>query len=361
MERTYESALGTLHFSDPKLHVDNKSRHRSGHMSHAMVQYGPGKIIAFNSNCSPQRVNGHSAFGFVEYRYSEDYAQTWSDIHLVTPTFDALLNGIYTHSIEKAVLLDGAITCFATSNTQNHDICCEPWGPPVIIRSLDLGKSWEEAVEFCPWRGRIYDAKTKDGIIYVLMFCNPEFVGRYPDDVYRLFVSIDGGKTFSVRSVVDIDPMDHGYGALQFRPDGSLLVYACNIADANRLSVSRSDDLGKTWRCLPDIILKHGIRNVQIAPLEDGYVMHGRAWLTHDSGRGEVVYASKDGLEWDDGLLLNTEKQACYYSNMLPLKHPDGKEELLLQYSDSVLDDPDTANENNWGHVNVMHRFLYFA
>ncbi len=349
MEHSYESAIGTMHFSEPELYVDNKSRHRSGHMSHAMVQHAPGKIIAFNSNCSPKRVMGHAAFGFIEFRYSEDYGRTWSDIHVVTPTYDALLDGIYTHSIEKAVFRDGVLTCFATSNTQSHDICCEPWETPVVIRSRDLGRTWEDPVAFCPWRGRIYDVAEKDGAVYVLMFCNPEFVGQYPDDVYRLFVSTDGGKTFSVRSVVDIEAKDHAYGALQFRPDGSLLAYACNIPDAYRLSVSRSDDLGKTWRRLPDIVLKHGIRNVQIAPLGDGYVMHGRAWLDSErGGRGQVVYASKDGVNWDDGLLLETEKRVCYYSNMLPLKMPDGTEKILLQYSDCY----------EASCVNVMHMFL---
>ena len=63
MERIFEGVAGKLHISEPELFVDNESRRRSGHMSHAMVEYEPGRIIAFNSNCSPDRLLGHAAHG----------------------------------------------------------------------------------------------------------------------------------------------------------------------------------------------------------------------------------------------------------------------------------------------------------
>ena len=62
----------TVRLSDPILYVDNESRKRSGHMTHAMVEYAPGKVIDFNANCSAVRHNGHSTYGWVEYRLSED-------------------------------------------------------------------------------------------------------------------------------------------------------------------------------------------------------------------------------------------------------------------------------------------------
>ena len=62
----------TVRLSDPILYVDNESRNRSGHMSHAMAEFAPGKIIDFNSNCSAAIYQGHSTFGFLEYRISED-------------------------------------------------------------------------------------------------------------------------------------------------------------------------------------------------------------------------------------------------------------------------------------------------
>ena len=78
MDKVFDGIAGRLHISDPEMYVNNEARSRSGHMSHAMVEYAPGKIIAFNSNCSAVRYEGHSAFGWIEYRYSEDGGKTWS-------------------------------------------------------------------------------------------------------------------------------------------------------------------------------------------------------------------------------------------------------------------------------------------
>ena len=42
----------TVKVGEPELYVDNESRGRSGHMTHAMAEFAPGKMIDFNSNCS---------------------------------------------------------------------------------------------------------------------------------------------------------------------------------------------------------------------------------------------------------------------------------------------------------------------
>ena len=42
----------TIRFSEPTLYVDNKSRNRSGHMTHALAEWAPVKLIDFNSNCT---------------------------------------------------------------------------------------------------------------------------------------------------------------------------------------------------------------------------------------------------------------------------------------------------------------------
>ena len=61
-----------VEFEEPELYVDNKTRGRSGHMTHAMAEFAPGCFIDFNSNCSPVRWSGHSTYGWVEYRISKD-------------------------------------------------------------------------------------------------------------------------------------------------------------------------------------------------------------------------------------------------------------------------------------------------
>ena len=53
----------TVVCGEPILYVDNESRGRSGHMTHAMAEFAPRKIIDFNSNCSAAIYGGHSTFG----------------------------------------------------------------------------------------------------------------------------------------------------------------------------------------------------------------------------------------------------------------------------------------------------------
>ena len=77
----------SVKLSDPILYVDNESRGRSGHMSHALAEFKKGCFIDFNSNCSAFRYGGHFPYGWVEYRISEDCGKTYSD----SKTLDYLL------------------------------------------------------------------------------------------------------------------------------------------------------------------------------------------------------------------------------------------------------------------------------
>ncbi len=355
MDRIFDGAAGRLHIGEPELYIDNKARKRSGHMCHAMIEYQPGRIIDFNSNCSAVRLQGHAAYGWVEYRYSDDYGKTWSEPHDLPYSRQEFFDGNYTISIEKGVCIDGVITLFALRNTQFSPICCEPWKTAMVLQSHDFGKTWTEPYELCEFEGRVYDAAVHDGVIYAMIFCNPNHVGKTTEHVYRLYTSRDNGRSFQLASVIDIENIGHAYGALQFRDDGSLIAYANDIGNGFRLSESISYDLGKTWKRLPDAVLPEGIRNVQVSRLGPGYVMHGRAFRNARYGKGLIVYTSKDAVNWDDGILLEPEKTSCYYSGNLRLVKPDGTESLLVQYSDIYGDTFENA-----AAVNIMHMFLHF-
>lgn len=350
MSVVFEGVAGKLCFSEPEVYVDNQARRRSGHMSHAMVEYEPGKILCFNSNCSAERCLGHSAYGWIEYRFSEDYGRTWSEIHELPYAKEEFYDGVYTISIEKAVICNGVITIFALRNSQFTQICCEPWDTPWYLQSYDNGKTWTEAREFSPYKGRIYDAVVKDGVIYALEVCNEEHICTKPENVYRLYCSYDNGTTFQEIGIVDINTPGHAYGALQFLDDGSLAAYACNIGNGFELDASISRDLGKSWERVPTIKLAKGIRNIQIARMKNGFVMHGRGCHPEAPyGRGFVFYTSKDGFTWDEGILLEEFKASCYYSNNLLLCEPGEKEKLLVQYSELY---------GGIKKVNVKHLFL---
>ena len=168
---TIEHDNYTVEFDTPEVYVDNQARRRSGHMSHALAEFAPNCFIDFNSNCSHDRRGGHSAFGFVEYRISRDGGKTYSDIRILPCSMDALLDGRWTISAEKAVACsDGSIVLFLLRNTTLTEGCCEPWLTPMYIRSTDQGQTWSEAKELSPDRGRVYDALYRDGVIYALEF-----------------------------------------------------------------------------------------------------------------------------------------------------------------------------------------------
>ncbi len=101
-----------LTFSEPSIYVDNESRQRSGHMSHAMAEYAPNKVIAFNSNCSIDVQDGHMPYGYIEYRTSEDGGENFGEPRALEYSVNAFDRGEFTVSVEKAVACDGRIVAF---------------------------------------------------------------------------------------------------------------------------------------------------------------------------------------------------------------------------------------------------------
>ena len=337
-----------IEVSEPILYVDNKSRDRSGHMTHAMVELPDGTVVDFNSNCSSRYVFGHSTFGFVEYRISHDGGETFSGIKELPYSKKELLDGIYTISVEKAVTTnDGAIVAFCLRN--NPHSCCTPWDTPTVIISYDCGESWSEPYELCQYKGRIYDACYYEGVIYVLEFCNEateNFCGTKDDDLYRLFASYDNGKSFTELCVVPLPTLQRGYGAMLFDENGALHVYSYNGSDEFNIDHIVSFDKGKTWNDPELCFVNEGIRNPQMAIIDGVFVAHGRSKdLT-----AFVLYTSFDGKSWSEATRLRELPKpcGCYYSNNLILRRKN-ENRLLIQYSEGYGKD--------WC-VNVFHMWL---
>ncbi len=362
-EQVVKGVVNDLHLSEAEIYVDNEARKRSGHMSHALAEFAKGKIIDFNSNCAYERCFGHSAFGWIEYRISEDYGQTFGEVQVLPYSKQCFLDGERTVSVEKAVSKgNNCITVFCLKNTYFRSGCCEPWDTPTYLRSEDGGKTWGEAKEFCEYRGRIYDAVYHGDSIYVLMFCNDaevNFAGNKPEHLYRIYKSDDDGKTFYEHCVVPFESTDgRAYGAMQFTLEGELIVYAYNINDETHMDYVISDDNGKTWKKSGTCFLAEKIRNPQINILDGQYILHGRRGAVS----GFVLYTSKDGINWDKGCILEHELYSCYYSNNLVLDHPTkkGKKRMLMQYSQNYNPDDSVTfwDVNVFKRVNVMHTWI---
>lgn len=335
--------------SKPILTVDNQARNRSGHMGHALADLGNGHVIAFNGNTSPLRFLGHSGFGWVEYRYSEDYGKTFGEIHNLPYSIQAFIDGKFNIAAEKAVVCDdGTLVLFCLRNTTLTEICCCPWLTPTYVRSKDGGETWEDAKELCEYGGRIYDAVYRDGSIYVLEFCNDAavtFTGNKPEDVYRIYKSDDNGETFYEHAVVPFpDTIGRAYGAMQFDDDDNLFVYAYNEKDEVNMDYAVSKDGGKTWDEIGKSFLAKKIRNPQVGLLDGQFICHGRTGMDNQF----VIYTSANGKEWDEGTLTTTlHPGISYYSNNLVFTE-NGKQKMLVQYSETYRDHC----------VNIYHQFL---
>ena len=339
----------SVHVSEPEVYVDNKARNRSGHMSHAMAEFKPGCFIEFNSNCSSTRCEGHSAFGWIEYRISRDCGKTYSDVYELDYSKEVLMEGRYTISVEKAVATDdGKIVAFCLRNSSMG--CCEPWDTPMVIISEDEGKTWSEARECSPYKGRIYDAIYHNGEIYFVIFCNDDFIGTWPMHVYRVYKSSDSGKTFEEISVVPLSGVGHSYCTFFFDGNDDLHLYTYNYNNEFFMDHAISSDFGKTWKICEPVYVAKGIRNPQTNFIDGVYILHGRGAMTCP---GFVLYTSTDGVNWDEGDFMNDKKTwYAHYSCNMVTKDEEGTF-ALIQYSDLYGDDK-SSDINRFG-VNANH------
>ena len=354
-EQIIKGAVRDLHLSEPEVYVDNKKRDRSGHIGHAMVRTKNGRLLDFNANCSAYRECGHAAFGWVEYRISEDEGETFSEPIDFPYSVKLFQNGMQAVSVEKAVCAtDGTIMAFCLINSQSRSICCEPWSAPMVAYSYDNGDTWSEVKPLCEHEGRIYDALEKDGVIYVLLHCNSARVNFcHYGNPYRIYKSEDNGQTFEEVSVIPFSEFEYfGYGNMIFTPEGKLIVYAYNAHDEYNMGCAISEDNGVTWE-ITNSHVANRIRNPQVNILDGQYILHGRASADY----GFVMYTSKDGLNWDDGVVLDFSNCSCYYSNNIVLDNPKkpGKKRMLIQYSESYEHD----DGRGWNAaVNIMHAWI---
>lgn len=332
----------TVEIETPELYVDNESRNRSGHMSHAMAEFAPNCFIDFNSNCSAVLWDGHMPYGWVEYRISKDGGKTYGPVKDLPYALQSFYDGVHYISVEKAVACDnGRIVAFCLRNDATDPSCCEPWFTPTRIFSDDGGETWCEPDVYSQWRGRTYDAVYRDGVIYVLHLCNRNFLGKTEMHKYRIYTSQDNGKNFEEHCVVPIEPYGRGYGAMIFDQQGNLHVYAYNSEAEHKMDHAVSADLGETWTVEEPCYLAEGIRNPQIGYVDGVYILHGRS----GGARGFVMYTSEDATHWDEGCYIIKKRDVgAFYSNNLPLKDEKGNF-LLVQYSDSY----------QGNRVNVMH------
>ena len=339
------------------LYVDNQKNLRSGHLSHALVEYKKDCIMSFYSNCSGTRNKnspGHNGFGWLEYRRSMDGGVSWDAPKVFPYSWDSFINQPFTISCEAAVSTkENEIVAFCTRNLNPEG--WEPYLSPTVVISLDGGETWGEPVGLTDKEGRVWDAKVIDGAIYVLFQAAPDGIAKSSDEKYYIYRSTDGGHTYAEHSYLPGDLTGRLYGKIVVREDGSWICYTYNIKDEHRPDYFISYDSGLSWTECGQCYCAKRIRNPQVARVKGGYIMHGRAGCGRAADPQNelpphfVLYTSEDGIHWDEGVYLCAhESFSAYYSNNLVLTRKDGSQHVLIQ----------SSTPYDKGRVNVCHWFL---
>jgi len=332
--------------NDGILFANHQPQGRSGHMGHALVEYAPGKLLAFYPNCSAEdpRYQGHSGYGWMEYKRSLDGGESWSE-PIIEPHSKALfdLHKGRTMMCEKAVCTEsGRIVLFylvCDMITNGH--IWEPYFEPRTAYSDDGGESWSEDTLLIHEAGRVYDALYKDGIIYALFYSNAELPGiaHLQEHDYKLLVSEDNGLTFRERSILPFQStINCLYGTMSFREDGSLIAYIYDATDEYNLKYVISEDAGFHWSVNRRAFFEKKIRNPQITLFDGVWFCHGRSGSFGENTGHFVLYTSPDGVHWDEGTVMCYATQgAGAYSNNLIVHRPGNKERLIIQTSHAYL------------------------
>ena len=335
--------------SEREIFVDHQRNHRSGHMGHALVDAGKGRILDFNSNCDGDRLGGHSGYGWMEYRISDDYGRTWGAPRTLPYSRRLFEEGKHTALCEKAVKApDGRIILFFQITDASQEICCEPWSAPTMAVSTDNGETFSDGIPTGAEAGRIYDAVADAKGVYFLIQANEHFLGTRPEHVYKVYRS-DAGGPF-VPTTLPIDAKGKGYGALEVASDGSLIAYIYDSRREDALEYTISRDRGKTWSAPARSRVAKLIRNPQVRRLGDVWFLIGR---NGGSGDGLVLYSSEDGINWDGGHQIDRRPPGGgtgYYGCLLPIHEPGCAPRMLMQYS----------HVYSLHRVNIAHRTITF-
>jgi Neuraminidase (sialidase) len=344
------------------LFVDHSQAGRSGHLGHALVEYEDGKILAFYPNCSGDN-KGHSAVGWMEYKRSKDGGKTWGEPIVLAYSKNLFDEGQASELAakkrsafaEKAILTDdGEIVLFFLVCDISTETVWTDFQMPTYIISSDGGYTWSEPYELCDTRGRVYDARYYKGEILALFFANDKFLGKTDEHVYELYASSDGGRTFEKRSVLPFDTTGRSYGTVGMLDSGRIVVYIYNVNDEHNADYLASDDGGRIWSDVKTAHFAKKLRNPQMASVNGCYFMHGRSGSKAKKGEEKghmVLYSSRDGLTWDDGVYLRMREAGLgAYSNsiVVGLVKPDKRRRLLIQASH--------AYEKN--KTNVLHWWI---
>jgi hypothetical protein len=353
------------------LFVDHQKTNRSGHGGHAVTECSNGDILAFYMNTWGEEQRGHGSGGWSSFKRSKDGGKTWSEPVDLKYSWDVWNQ--WDKEVHSAMVF-GAVTApdgtVILTLVRFADASWHKRLPPVYLLSHDNGYTWSEPMEFDK-NASVYDIAmtfntnfVHNNEVFVVFFGGPENPSIGP---YSLYVSNDNGKTFSKRSVLPFDHRNY-YCAASALDNGDIIVYSYPYPTTGRLAKSSdtdeknipyviSKDDGRTWSEVKRTYFAKSIRNPQMAgKVGDYYFMQGRSGSYGENPDNFVLYSSKDGINWDDGVYLVTRQHTpragrgdFYSGNAVVGKYSSSSPRRLLVQADMSYDGP---------KVNIYHWFV---
>lgn len=341
------------------LFVDHQKQGRSGHGGNCLTECHNGDIMAFYSNVSGEIHKGHGVAGWSEYRRSTDGGATWSEPTILDYSKCAWEGDqVYSAIVFAAATApNGTLIAFACRFENTLWI---KKLPPVCLLSYDQGRTWSEP------RPLDAHATVEDvSLTFDAVFTHNDkvfavFMGGSADycpGPHSLYVSTDNGESFERRSVL---PFNHeNYYVTAGVLDGDdLIVYSYPYrkngqVDEYNIPYVTSADEGRTWSAVKTTHFARAIRNPQLSrKIGNLYFLHGRSGSLSRDPRHLVLYASSDGIHWDDGTILHHKDIGggdAYSANEVIGKYDPGvANRLLIQSSIAYEDGNSKVNEHHW-------------
>ena len=342
------------------LFVDQEKKDRSGHGNNSLAECRNGDIVAFygSTGTGADNMNGHGSAGWSEYRHSTDGGLTWGE-----PVVFDYSKRMWDGSEVRSAMVYSVITSpNGTLIATVIHYASERWRKkraPVYFLSDDHGRTWkgprafDKSVTVDDIAFTMNTSFVHDGEVFIVFRGGASDMS--PGGPQTLWVSGDNGESFHRRSALPFEDACY-YWAAGALDSGDIIVYTYNAhfqkesqtatAEQN-IPYAISKDRGRTWSDVQTAHFAKGIRNMQFSgKLGELFFMHGRSGsykrdlLGDDPGPNNfVLYSSRDGIHWDEGILLMSRLQTsgggdCYSANEIIGKYDSGTPERLLIHAD---------------------------
>lgn len=354
--------------------VDQEQRGRSGHGGITLTECKNGDILAFFSVTWAESWYGHSVSGWSQFKRSRDGGLTWSSPRSFEPSREMWVGRrVYSGLVFSVITApDGTLVATVVRYANRW---WEKALPPVYFLSHDHGENWDGPFDFDE-NATVDDISmtlsthfVHDGKIFIVFRGGTS--NMFPGGIHTLWVSEDNGKSFQKRSRLPFHDADY-YWAAGVLDNGEIIVYSYEAHHDGQGNLVRfgerektmpyviSHDGGLTWSEIQQAHFQKGIRNMQMSEkVGDFYFMHGRTGTFNrelvgdDPGPGSfVLYSSKDGINWCEGILLMSRQQTsgrgdAYSSNAVVGRFDPNLSERLMILGDVSYNGPRT-NMHYW-------------